>query len=90
MFTYWGGSLEKIPCIEGVPNKETVSCLDPELLRTSTEIEGGEGPSLPHFTEKSQLEPSRDGENMRTNEGEPIPDVMKEDQWRTEGEDCYN
>jgi hypothetical protein len=34
--------------------------------------------------EKSQLEPSRDRENMRRDREDPIPDVMKEDQWPTE------
>jgi hypothetical protein len=43
---------------------------------------GGEGPSPPYSAEKSQLEPSRDGENMRRNGGEPIPDVMKEDHYQ--------
>jgi hypothetical protein len=39
----------------------------------------GEGPGPPYSGEKSQLEPSRDWENMRRNGGESIPDVMKED-----------
>jgi hypothetical protein len=30
------------------------------------------------------MEPSKDGENMRTNEKKPIPDVMKEGQRPTE------
>jgi hypothetical protein len=30
------------------------------------------------------MEPSRDGENMRRNRGEPIPNVIKEDQQPTE------
>jgi hypothetical protein len=41
---------------------------------------GGKGHGPSHFKKKSQLEPSRDGENMRTSERKPIPDVMKEDQ----------
>ncbi len=73
MFTYWRKSWEN-PLYRWCANKETGSCLDPELLWTGTEIEGGEGPSPPHFTEKSQLEPSRDGKSLRTNEREPISD----------------
>jgi hypothetical protein len=34
-------------------------------------MEGGEGPAPPHNMKKSELEPSRDGENMRTSEEEP-------------------
>jgi hypothetical protein len=33
----------------------------------------------PNSEEKSQMEPSRDGENMRRDKEEPILDVMKED-----------
>jgi hypothetical protein len=65
------------------------SCLDPELPGTSLQKEGGEGPSQPYSSEKSLLEPSRDGENMRTDREEHIPDVMKEDQRPTEWEDYY-
>jgi hypothetical protein len=67
-----------------VPDKETGSCLDPELPETVLQTEGGEGPG-PHYSRvKSQLEPSRkNGENMRI-VGESIPDMMKEDQWPTE------
>jgi hypothetical protein len=67
-----------------VPNKETGGCLDPELPGTSLQSEGGEGPGPPYSGEKNQLEPSRNGENMRRNVEEPIPDVMKKDQWPTE------
>jgi hypothetical protein len=44
----------------------------------------GEGPGPPYSGEKSQLEPSRDVRNMRRNVGEPILDMMKEDQRPTE------
>ncbi len=37
-----------------VPDKETGSCLDPELPETSPCKEGGEGPGLPYSGEKSQ------------------------------------
>ncbi len=67
-----------------MPDKETGSCLDPELPGTSQQKEGGEGPGPPYSGEKCQLEPSRDGENMRRYGGEPIPDVMKKDQQPTE------
>jgi hypothetical protein len=67
-----------------VPDKETGSCLDPELPGTGLQKEGGEGPSPPYPGEKSQLEPSRDGENMRREREEPIKDMMKEDQRLTE------
>ncbi len=67
-----------------MPDKETGGCLDPELSGTILQIKGGEGASPPHSKKKSQLEPSRDGENMKTSGGEPIPDVMKEDQRPTE------
>ncbi len=60
-----------------MPNRETGSCLDPELPGTGLQTEGGEGPGPPYFRKKSQLEPSRDEENMRRTEGEPIPDMMK-------------
>ncbi len=45
-----------------VPAKETVSCLDPGLPGTGQQMEGAEGPGPPYSGEKSQLEPSRDGE----------------------------
>ncbi len=67
-----------------MPDKEADSCLGPELPGTSLRTEGGEGPGPPLSGEKSQLEPSRDGENMRGNGGEPITDLMKEDQRPTE------
>ncbi len=70
--------------VHSVPNKGTGSCPDPELPGTSLQKEGGEGPGLPHPGENSQLEPGRDGENMRGNREEPIPDVMKEDRRPTE------
>jgi hypothetical protein len=49
----------------GVPDKETGSCLDPELSGTGLLTEGGEGPSPPYSGEKSQLKPSRDGETEK-------------------------
>jgi hypothetical protein len=67
-----------------VPDKETGSCLDPELPGTSLWTEVVEGPSPPYSGEKSQLQSSRDEENMRRSGGEPILDVMKEDQQPTE------
>jgi hypothetical protein len=60
------------------------SCLDPELPGTGLQKERGEGPGPPYSGEKSQLKPSRDGENMRRDREEPILDVMKEDQRPTE------
>ncbi len=63
-----------------MPDKETGSCLDPELPGTGLQTEWSEGPGPPYSREKSQLEPSRDGENMMRSLGEPIQDVMKEDQ----------
>ncbi len=48
-----------------MPDKETGSFLDLELPGTGLQKEGGEGPSPPYPGEKGQLEPSRDGENMR-------------------------
>jgi hypothetical protein len=67
-----------------VPDKETGNCLDPELPGTGLQQEWGEGPAPPYSGEKSQLEPSRDWEKMRRNGGEPIPDLMREDQQPTE------
>jgi hypothetical protein len=67
-----------------VPDKEMGSCLDPELPGTGLQKEEGEGPGPPYPGEKSQLEPSRDRENMRRDREDPIPDVMKEDQWASE------
>jgi hypothetical protein len=67
-----------------VSNKETDSCLDPELPGTSLQMERGEGPGPPYSGNKSQLEPDRDGENMRRSEGGSILNVMKEDQWPIE------
>ncbi len=63
---------------------ETGSCLDPELPGTGLQGKGEEGPSPSLSGEKSQLEPSRDGENMRRDRAAPIPDVMNEDQRPTE------
>jgi hypothetical protein len=40
---------------------------------------GDAGPGPPHSGKKSQLEPSRDGENMRRDREEPILDMMEED-----------
>ncbi len=65
-------------------NKETGSCLDPELLGTILQAERGEGPSPLYSGKKSQLDPSRDGENMRGDIEEPILDVMEEEQRPTE------
>jgi hypothetical protein len=59
----------QIHSVVTVPNKETGSCLDPELSRTSLQSKGDEGPGLSYFREKSQLEPSRDGENTRRSVG---------------------
>jgi hypothetical protein len=42
---------------------------------------GRKGHSPPNPGKKSQLEPSRDGENMKRDREEPIPDMVKEDQW---------
>jgi hypothetical protein len=67
-----------------VPERETGSCLDPELPGTGLLTEVGERPTTLYSGEKSQLEPSRDGENMRRNGGEPTSDMMKEDQRPTE------
>jgi hypothetical protein len=50
------------------------------FLEVALQKEGGEGSGPPYSGEKSRLEPSRDGENMRRNGGEPYPDVMKKDQ----------
>jgi hypothetical protein len=57
-------------------------CLDPDLPKTGLQEWGEKGPIPPSFGKKSQLEHSRDEENMRREE--PIPDVMEEDQWPTE------
>ncbi len=67
-----------------MPDREAGHCLDPELPGTGLRMEGGEGPGTPYSGEISQLEPSRDGENMRRFGEDPIPDVMKEGQWPTE------
>jgi hypothetical protein len=67
-----------------VPDKETHSCLDPELPGTGLQKEQGERPGQSHPGEKSQLEPSRNGENIRGDRGEPIPDMMKGNQQPTE------
>ncbi len=65
------------------PDKETGSCLDPDLPGTGLQTEGDEGPGTPYCRVKGQLEPSRDGENMRI-VGKSISDVLKEDQRPTE------
>jgi hypothetical protein len=64
--------------------KRTVAWIQSFLELHGLQIEGGEGPDLPHPKKKSQLEPSREGENMKISRGEPIQDVMKEDQRQTE------
>ncbi len=66
-------------------DKVTGSCLDPELPGTSLQVEGGggEGPGPLYSGKKSQLKPSRDGENMRGDREEPILDMMEEDQQPT-------
>jgi hypothetical protein len=60
------------------------SCLDPKLPGSDLQKRGGAGPGPPYLGEKSQLEPSRDGENMRRDYDEPILHVMEEDQRLTE------
>ncbi len=45
---------------------------------------GKKGPGPPNPSKKSQLEPCRDGETMRRDKEESIPDTMKEDQRPTE------
>ncbi len=50
---------------------------------------GEMGPGLPSSGRKSQLEPSREGENVRRDREEPILDVMKEHQQPREWEYCY-
>jgi hypothetical protein len=62
-----------------VPNKETGSY----QASWNRSTDGGECSK-----EKSQLGPSRNGENMRS-AGESIPGVIKEDQQQTEREDFY-
>jgi hypothetical protein len=59
------------------------------LTGTGLQTEGDEGSCPPYSGEKRQLEPSRDRENMRRSEGEPIPGVIKEDQRPTEVEDSH-
>jgi hypothetical protein len=63
-----------------VPDRKTGSCLDSEFPGTGLQEGGSTGPGPPYSGEKSQLELSRDGENMRGDREEPILDVMKEDQ----------
>ncbi len=58
------------------------------LNRSAESRECVPGPSC--SGEKSQLEPSRDGENMRRGREEPIQDMMKEDQRPTKWEDYYH
>jgi hypothetical protein len=67
-----------------VPERITGSSLDPELPGTGLQEKREVEPGLPCSGEKSQLEPSRDGENMRGDTEELISDVMKEDQRPTE------
>ncbi len=64
--------------------KGTGCYLDPELPGTGLQKEGGEGPGPPYSGEKSPLELSRDGENIKRNGRGTIPDVMKKDQRPTE------
>jgi hypothetical protein len=45
---------------------------------------GGKGPGVPSPGTKNQLRPSKDGETMRVDKEESIPDAMKEDQRPTE------
>ncbi len=67
-----------------MPDKKTGSCLDPELPGTGLRRGADAGPGPHNLKEKSQLEPSRDGGDMRKGKEEPIPDVMQEDQQQTE------
>jgi hypothetical protein len=66
-----------------VTNRKTGS-LDPELHGIGLQKEADTGPGPPCFGEKSQLEPSRDEENMTTDREKLIRDVMQEDQQPTE------
>ncbi len=59
----------------GVPDRKTGRCLYPELPGTSPQEGRNAGPGPPCSGEKSQLEPRRDGENMRRDGEEPILDV---------------
>jgi hypothetical protein len=61
-----------------VPDRKTGSLPDPELPKTGLQERGGKGPGPPCFGKKSQLEPSRDGENVRRDRQEPILD----ERWR--------
>ncbi len=63
-----------------MPDRETGSCLDPKLPGTGLQEGGKKGPSPPSLGRKSQLEPSTDGETMRRDKEESIPEAMKEDQ----------
>jgi hypothetical protein len=58
------------------------NCLHPDLPKTGLQEWGEKGPGPPSFGKKSQLEHSRDEENVKREE--PISDVMEEDQWPTE------
>jgi hypothetical protein len=58
-----------------MPDRKTGSCLDLELPGTGPQEGGNAGPSPPCSGEKSQVEPRRDGENMRRDGEEPILDV---------------
>ncbi len=66
-----------------MPDRKMGSYLVAELPGTGLQEKGVEGPGPPCSGEKSQLEPNRDGENMRRDREEPIPDMM-EDQRPTE------
>ncbi len=55
--------------------QENSSCLDSELPGTGLWRGADAGPGQPNLEEKSQLEPSRDGGDMRKGKEEPIRDV---------------
>ncbi len=68
-----------------MPDKKTRSCLNPEIPGTGLRGEGADtGPGPPNLKEKSHLEPSRDGGDMRRDREELIRDVMQEDQRPTQ------
>ncbi len=61
-----------------VADRKTGSRTDPELPKTGLQERGEKGPGPPSFGKKSQLEPSRDEENVRRDREEPILDKMEE------------
>jgi hypothetical protein len=71
-------------CVVCVPDRKTGSCLDPKLQGNGLQEGEKKGPGLPSHSKKSQLRPCRDGETMRGDKEESIPDAMKEDQRPTE------